>query len=626
MRRWAAASLLVVAALYGGASGQWALACSVAALILGALAFGARLALSRNAARVAAALAAAAGGALGWIFAPAPGQPLRAPWPAFVVGGLLAGAAFLCRRGGERISAPALLPGLLALTACGEAPLGRIYGVFALVHLTFALLALRAGDAPAPPRRAEASPPGLPRQRLALGVAIFALAAAIAGGFAVGLPPLSLWTESRILHAMGGAESGFSDRMWLGSLEGMLQSDEVVLRVDGARADYLRGAVYDHYEIGRWGRVRPARPEPVVTAPRRALSAGRVRITVVGGARDRYFLPLGAHATATAEPNVAADRYGILRILGGAAREVSFEPPDPGAAPPDFPVSDPGESDLDIPPELRRPLERIARDWTTGADTPEARVEAIARRLRTTFTYSLQFDHRRRRDPLLDFLLDDHRGHCEYFASALTLLARAVGVPARVVVGYRVAEESSLGDYWIVRERNAHAWSEIFLPGRGFVTVDATPEGAVSQNEPHRGSLLGSLWDLLGSGWSRAFAELGLLHVAVALSGVVVVGLIVRWLRRGRGPRGAGRRGRARQQEASMPPPSLTRLLEALARRCVARPAWEPLERFAARLSEQGMEGAAEVVRRWAAFRYGGVGDEEALARETEGWVERLGR
>jgi transglutaminase-like putative cysteine protease len=627
VRRWAAASLLVVASLFAGASGQWALACSVALLILGALAFGARLSLSRGAMQVTAGIAAVTGGALGWILAPAAGQPLREPWPAFVLAGLLAGAVFLCRRDGDRITAPALLPGLLALAACGEAPLGRIYALFVVVHLSFALLALRARDTSGALGRAPAATTQrLPGRRLAAGSAILGIAGAIAGGLAAGLPPLSLWTQSRILHALSAAETGFSDRMWLGSLAGMLQSEEVVLRVDGARTDYLRGAVFDHYEIGRWNRLRPARPEPVVTAPHAASPAARTRITAVAGTRDRYFLPLGAHAVATADPNAASDRFGILRVLGGTASEVSFEPdpsiPEPSPAPPDFPVAGPSESDLDVPPDLQAPLSRIAREWTAGVDSPEAKVAAIAHRLRTSFTYSLAFDHQRRSDPLLDFLLDDHRGHCEYFATALTLLSRSAGIPARVAVGYRVAEENALGGYWIVREQNAHAWSEIFLPGRGFVTVDATPDGAVSQNEHHRGSLLGSLWDLLGSGFHRAFADFGLLHLAGAFSGVVVVGLFVRWLRRERGPRGS----RARQREAEKPPPSLERLLEALARKGVARPAWEPLERFAGRLSAEGMNEAAEVVRRWAAFRYGGVGDGDALVRETEGWVERLRR
>jgi hypothetical protein len=264
----------------------------------------------------------------------------------------------------------------------------------------------------------------------------------------------------------------------------------------------------------------------------------------------------------------------------------------------------------------------LAAEWTAGATTPEARVSAIATRLRTAYTYSLHFDHRRRRDPLLDFLFDDHKGHCEYFATALTLLSRAAGVPARVAIGYRVAEENPLGGYWVVRERNAHAWSEVFLEGRGFVTVDATPAGAVAGNEPHRGSLFGSLWDLLGSAWSRLTRRIGPLQVAAALAAVVATALLWRRLQQARRPRAHA----ARRKTVERPPPSLERLLDALAARGAVRPAWEPLERFAARLPAPELAPAADLLRRWAAFRYGGEGDGDALLRELSGCAERLRR
>jgi len=609
VRRWAAASLIVVAALHGRVTGQWAIALFAAAAVLAALAWGARLALSRNGARVLAAVAAAGGAAAGAVFVPAAGEPLRPPWPALALAGLLAGAALLCRREGEGRSAAILVPGLIALTACGEAPLGLLYALVAVLHIALSLTALRAGDVG---RKAHGR---TSRRRLAVGAGLLGLASAVAGGFVLGLPPLSRWTEGRILHALGGAESGFSDRLWLGSLDGMLQSDEVVMRLDGPRADYLRGAVYDHYEIGRWGRLRPARPEPVSTTGRATAGADRVHLHVVAGTRDRYFLPLGASDVSTAEPG-AADRFGVLRVLGGVAHEVSFRE----GGPPDFPVAPPGEDDLGLPPELRGPLERIARSWTEGAASPEARVEAIAERLRTTFVYSLTFEHARRRDPLLDFLLDDHKGQCEYFASAMTLLARAAGVPARVAIGYRVAEENTLGGYWVVRERNAHAWSEAFLPGRGFVTVDATPAGAVAGNAPHAGSFLGSLVDVLGSAWSRATSDLGIEHVVGALLAVIAVGWLLRRWQQRRSPPAT----RAWRATVERPPPSVTRLLEALTRRGAVRPAWEPLERFAVRLEGPELAAPAQLLLRWAAHRYGGEGDAETLLRELDACAEQL--
>ncbi len=515
----------------------------------------------------------------------------------------------LCRGDGERHRAAVLVPGLIALTACGEAPLGRRYAAVAVLHLALALMALRAGDGGRRPL-ARTSP-----RRLSAGAALLALAGAVFAGFAVTLPPLSRWTEIRILHALGGAESGFSDRLWLGSLSGMLQSDEVVMRIDGPRVDYLRGAVYDHYEIGRWGRLRPARPARVSTAGAAPAGGDRVHVRVVAGARDRYFLPREASGVTT-DADTGVDRFGILRVLGGVASEVSFREDGP----PDFHVAEPEEDDLGLPEDLAPALAKIAASWTAGAGSPEAKADAIAGRLRTGYAYSLDFDHRRRRDPLLDFLLDDHQGHCEYFASAMTLLARAAGVPARVVVGYRVGEENALGGYWVVRERNAHAWSEVWIPGRGFVTVDATPEGAIAGNTPHRGSFLGSLWDVIGSGWARATAAIGIEHVVGFFLATLAVGLLVRRLRQERGPEAT----RARQATVEKPPPSVTRLLDALARRGAVRPAWEPLERFAERLAEPELAGAGQLLRRWAAYRYGGEGDREVLLRELDACTARL--
>jgi hypothetical protein len=81
-------------------------------------------------------------------------------------------------------------------------------------------------------------------------------------------------------------------------------------------------------------------------------------------------------------------------------------------------------------------------------------------------------------DPVDQFLFDTRRGFCEHFASSFTVLMRAAGIPARIVTGYQGGELNPLGDYLIVRQRDAHAWAEVWLGDRGWVRVD--PTGAVS--------------------------------------------------------------------------------------------------------------------------------------------------
>ncbi|MGC8467555.1 MAG: transglutaminaseTgpA domain-containing protein [Acidithiobacillus sp.] len=76
---------------------------------------------------------------------------------------------------------------------------------------------------------------------------------------------------------------------------------------------------------------------------------------------------------------------------------------------------------------------------------------------------------------LSDFLLRTHEGYCEYYAAGLALLLRLDGVPARVVVGYRGGEFNPVGGFYVVRQSMAHAWVQAWLPGRGWVRLDATP-------------------------------------------------------------------------------------------------------------------------------------------------------
>ena len=77
-------------------------------------------------------------------------------------------------------------------------------------------------------------------------------------------------------------------------------------------------------------------------------------------------------------------------------------------------------------------------------------------------------------DPIDQFLFETRQGFCEHYASAFTFLMRAAGIPARVVTGYQGGEFNTLGDYLIVRQSDAHAWSEVWLTGKGWVRVDPT--------------------------------------------------------------------------------------------------------------------------------------------------------
>ena len=120
---------------------------------------------------------------------------------------------------------------------------------------------------------------------------------------------------------------------------------------------------------------------------------------------------------------------------------------------------------------------------------------ALADHLRDNYRYDLQnptpVDGR---DPVIHFLFERRTGHCEVFAAGLTALCRSVGIPARMITGFRASEYNGLGGYYVVRQTNAHAWTEVYVgPDRGWMTLDATPPEEVSAEHETPAGLLATI-------------------------------------------------------------------------------------------------------------------------------------
>jgi transglutaminase-like putative cysteine protease len=119
----------------------------------------------------------------------------------------------------------------------------------------------------------------------------------------------------------------------------------------------------------------------------------------------------------------------------------------------------------------------LARQVTEGADNPYEQAKALARYLRgSDFTYSTRGLEVPRGADLVDtFLFGENGkiGYCQHYASAMALMARSLGLPARVAVGFAPGEAAG-DDLWLVRQANAHAWVEIFFPGYGWQIFEAT--------------------------------------------------------------------------------------------------------------------------------------------------------
>ena len=119
-------------------------------------------------------------------------------------------------------------------------------------------------------------------------------------------------------------------------------------------------------------------------------------------------------------------------------------------------------------PKLRQIADEIIREENIDLEEDRLRAaRAIRNHFRTTkeYEYTLTLDMRRDRsvDPIEAFVADHQRGHCLYFASALTMMLRSQNIPARLVLGYKPDEFNSVGNYFVVRQRHAHAWVEAYL-------------------------------------------------------------------------------------------------------------------------------------------------------------------
>jgi transglutaminase-like putative cysteine protease len=135
---------------------------------------------------------------------------------------------------------------------------------------------------------------------------------------------------------------------------------------------------------------------------------------------------------------------------------------------------------LELPDGFDPGARALAERWRSEAGANDAAIirDALALFHDGGFVYDLDAPPLDR-NSIDDFLFNTKTGFCEHYASAFTFLMRAAGIPARVVVGYQGGYWNAFAHYLLIRQSDAHAWSEVWLAGRGWVRVD--PTAAVSR-------------------------------------------------------------------------------------------------------------------------------------------------
>jgi transglutaminase-like putative cysteine protease len=379
----------------------------------------------------------------------------------------------------------------LLMVAGGAALSGDL--TFAPSLLAFAVLAslsmgLGVVEAAVPP--GEPVPVRAVLRPLAVGLS-FAVLGAVA--FFVFFPRIS-WNVAGRRTAPGlGATTGLGDTVKLGAGSGTIKSNpRVVLHATlspdpglDALGAYWVARTYDTFDGQEWTSIGGARqPRRQVTLRPGGDKPIHQRIELLPAYGSHTLVALETPirlGNAVAHTAIGSRRTSVRQLGGGEVRFVedassytyeaySLPSDEEGSALPR--AQEERDQLLALPEHLDPRVAPLAARVLNGEREPLAAARRLAGHLQREYQYTLELSGEVA-DPLADFLFSRRAGHCEHFATALTVLLRTQGIPARLASGFYGGERSA--DGYLLRAGDAHAWTQVLVPELGFVTVDATP-------------------------------------------------------------------------------------------------------------------------------------------------------
>ena len=280
---------------------------------------------------------------------------------------------------------------------------------------------------------------------------------------------------SRSFLAWGGgvvSKSGFSDRVTPGAVEQIKVDPSPAFRVKWLRGErplkpLWRGIVYDSYHEGVWEKRYKRRVDLPIIWPETVEYEILLEPTV-----SKYLLSFGlpVKIALKGQRTTLVSGYTI-HVPGGIFRRTLYQVMSHPLQ--DFPADVSADYYLKIPEEIERALISLAKPLAKEGFLGTART--VESYLKTSFAYDLS-PGEAQGDPVNYFLFTSKKGHCEYFASAMVLLLRTLGIPSRIVGGYLGGDWNEIGQYFLVRQSDAHTWVEVWIEDRGWVTFDPTPE------------------------------------------------------------------------------------------------------------------------------------------------------
>jgi len=302
--------------------------------------------------------------------------------------------------------------------------------------------------------------------------------------------------------------SGFSDHVQLGQIGQIQQSNAVVMHVQiegdelGRYDLYWRGVSLAEFDGHTWSNrkgqhILSRRPDtsfdpPNNDAPGLANDAASVarekiihyRVLMEPIGTNVFFLAPWARSVRGNYRVLSGDSGGAVYNSDSDHTISRYEATSDIAKPS---ADELRKAGLNYPPQISGTylhfsqldprIPRLAADITRSAKNDYDKAAAIENYLKTRFGYTLQLPQTTVKDPLANFLFERKQGHCEYFASSMAVMLRTLGIPSRVVNGFRSDEFNDITGNYVVRAKDAHSWVEAYFAGYGWQTFDPTPGG-----------------------------------------------------------------------------------------------------------------------------------------------------
>lgn len=300
--------------------------------------------------------------------------------------------------------------------------------------------------------------------------------------------------------------TGFSSTVQFGDLGSIKRNMALVMRVEieGSPKDFegvkWRGIALNSFEGNAWYRILGkgptslprirqglmeyySVPTPETPPPHRIV---QYRVILEPLSTEVLFVASNARSIMT-QARVRMDPAGSFSVDFHPNTRIRYDAFSDVAAPnPALLLRPSNDYPLDMRkyylslPAVDPRIPALASKITQSDSNNYERAKSIERYLKEHYGYTLDVSPVREKDPVGRFLFETRKGYCEYFASAMAVLLRTLGIPSRVVNGFQTGEYNSVGHDFIVREADAHSWVEAYFPNYGWASFDPTPASAVS--------------------------------------------------------------------------------------------------------------------------------------------------